>query len=115
MSLFIDNSNSERFEILSRHKNLFECMFFKGKNCTGVRCPLIPDCPPDSYQLPSRTSSDECCSTPMGCQCLPNINCEIPTCASDLTPILMEKFIAEPGKCCPLYRCGKPGTHFSVF
>lgn len=78
-----------------------------GKDCSNVICPGIPSCPPDSYQLPTHKSLDDCCAVAQGCQCLPN--CEQPNCSPDLVPVIQEEATKKPGRCCPLYNCEKQG------
>lgn len=78
-----------------------------GINCTNVKCPEMVACPADSYRLPAITSENDCCPASQGCQCLPH--CETFTCAADLVAAIVVEGSNAPGKCCPVYRCTKPG------
>lgn len=73
-----------------------------------MQCPVIPNCPADSYQLPSHKSPGDCCLTAQGCQCLPS--CEVPNCAPELALVTIELGTGKPGKCCNVYECAKPGN-----
>jgi len=89
------------------------CMFslrtvFFLEDCSDVECPETENCPDDSYRFPNifeDFGENRCCSEFQRCQCIPNLACDPPECASGSKLKTITNATGLPGTCCPTFMC----------